>query len=130
MALGKKLKELLDEKNITVKEFAQNIGVAPTTLYSFIKRDNDTGKLDLISKISNGLGMSIEDFLLLDYEYQGKMYMPDGSVKNFYAPKSDTINTIAAHLEDDDYTEEELEEIRQFAEFVKSKRRDKKEPEE
>ena len=123
MALGKKLKELLDEKNITVKEFAQNIGVAPTTLYYFIKRDSDTGKLDLISKISNGLDMSIEDFLQLDYEYQGKMYMPDGSVKNFYAPKSDGTNTIAAHFSSDEFTEDELEEIRQFAEFVKNKRK-------
>ncbi|MCI5868428.1 MAG: helix-turn-helix transcriptional regulator [Dorea sp.] len=125
MALGKKLKELLDDKNITVKEFAQNIGVAPTTLYSFIKRDSDTGKLDLISKISNGLGMSIEDFLQLDYEYQGKMYMPDGSVKNFYAPKSEGINTIAAHFEGEEFTEEELEQIMKFAEFVKSQRKDK-----
>lgn len=124
MALGKKLKELLDEKNITVKEFAQNIGVAPTTLYSFIKRDSDTGKLDLISKISNGLGMSIEDFLQLDYEYQGKMYMPDGSFKNFYAPKSDGINTIAARFDGDEFTEEELEQIIKFAEFVKSQRKD------
>ena len=126
MALGKKLKELLDKKNITVKEFAQNIGVAPTTLYSFIKRDSDTGKLDLISKISDGLGMSIEDFLQLDYEYQGKMYMPDGSVKNFYAPKSDSVNTIAAHFDSDEFTEDELDEIRQFEEFVKSKRNTKK----
>ena len=32
--------------------------------------------------------------------------------------------TIAAHFDGDGYTKEELEEIRQFAEFIKSKRKD------
>lgn len=32
--------------------------------------------------------------------------------------------TIAAHFDGDEYTEEELDEIRKFAEFVKSKRKD------
>ncbi len=32
------------------------------------------------------------------------------------------LHTIAAHFDGNEYTEEELEEIRQFAEFVKSKR--------
>ena len=31
-------------------------------------------------------------------------------------------NTLAAHFDGDDYTEEELDEIRKFAEFVKAKR--------
>lgn len=31
--------------------------------------------------------------------------------------------TIAAHFDGDEYTEEELDEIRQFAEFVKNKRK-------
>ena len=35
---------------------------------------------------------------------------------------SDYVNTIAAHFDGDEYTEEELEEIKQFAEFIKSKR--------
>lgn len=63
MALGKRLKDLLHEKNITVKEFANLIGVPPTTLYSFIKRDSDTGKLELINKIANGLDMTISEFM-------------------------------------------------------------------
>lgn len=33
--------------------------------------------------------------------------------------------TIAAHFDNEEYTEEELEEIRQFAEFLKSRRKDK-----
>lgn len=66
MALGKRLKQLLDEKNITVKEFAQSIDVAPTTLYSFIKRDSPTGKLELIGKMAKGLDMRIDEFMAYD----------------------------------------------------------------
>lgn len=35
---------------------------------------------------------------------------------------SNSVNTIAAHFDGDEYTEDELDEIRQFAEFIKSKR--------
>ena len=66
MALGNRLKQLLNEKGITVKEFAQRIEVAPTTLYSFIKRDSESGKLELLHKISMGLDMSISEFLDFD----------------------------------------------------------------
>lgn len=63
MGLGKKLKQMLDEKNITVKDFAIKIDVAPTTLYSFIKRDSTNGKLELIAKICIGLDISLSEFL-------------------------------------------------------------------
>ena len=39
--------------------------------------------------------------------------------------KKNEISTIAAHFTGDEYTANELEEIRQFAEFVKSKREKK-----
>ena len=50
--------------------------------------------------------------------------MPDGSVKDFYSPKSNDMHTLAAHFDRDEYTEEELEQIRKFAEFIKSQRKD------
>lgn len=63
MALGTKLKQILNERGITVKDFAIQIGIPPTTLYSFIKRDSETGKLDLIGKICKGLDIDITEFL-------------------------------------------------------------------
>lgn len=77
MALGARLKQLLDKKNITVKDFSRQIGVAPTTLYSFIKRDSDTGKIDLITKIAHGLDMEVNDFLS----------MPDVSIRVNITPE-------------------------------------------
>lgn len=37
--------------------------------------------------------------------------------------KSEKPQTIAAHFDGDEYTDEELEEIKQFAEFVKQRRK-------
>lgn len=150
MAIGNRLKQLLDDRGITVKDFAQQIGVPPTTLYSFIKRDSQNAKMDLIIKICDGLGISVKDLLtsqeeidgetapvldltcfdtteqinvVLDMLYKDKSIRVQnaktGEVKEYKEP-----STIAAHFDGDEYTEEELDEIKKFAEFVKSKRKD------
>ena len=134
MALGTKLKDILTERGITVKDFANQIGVPPTTLYSFIKRDSEDVKLELITKICNGLGIKVTDFLkTLDYIDGKPATVFD--LTNFDETEITKINdkikseldnepqTIAAHFDGDEYTEEELEAIREFAEFVKSKRK-------
>lgn len=126
MALGKRLRDLLHDRNMTVKEFAHLIDVPPTTLYSFITRDGDTGKLELINKISNGLNMSINEFMQSDYEFkdipQDPIVNADVTKKYF---KNKSTPALAAHFDGDEYTEAELEEIKKFAEFVKSKREEK-----
>lgn len=164
MALGKRLKQLLDERNITVKDFAKSIDVAPTTLYSFIARDSNTGKLELIGKISKGLEMPVEDFLSDPHSSKYNINTPtitlsDSNDTNWsrmaeYIKRISEMNdktdkeivsvvaeiiepiitsekqnpptTLTAHFDGDEYTPEELEEIKQFAEFVKSKRKDNK----
>ena len=122
MALGSKLKQLLNDRNITVKDFAESIGVPPTTIYSFIKRDSTTGKLELINKIATGLNMSMENFLENDdIKIFNKHVKEVGEAMGLPEEKA---STIAAHFDGDEYTEEELEEIKKFAEFVKSKRKE------
>lgn len=63
MALGNKLKDLLYKKGLTVKEFAKQIGVPSTTLYSFIQRDSQDAKIDLVMKICTGLGITLNEFV-------------------------------------------------------------------
>ena len=46
------------------------------------------------------------------------------TVNDMYGMSNDNKpSTIAAHFDGDEYTEDELDEIRQFAEFVKNKRK-------
>lgn len=47
-------------------------------------------------------------------------YLTKGDEEHHHVNNS---QTLAAHFDGDEYTEEELEEIRQFAEFVKNKRK-------
>lgn len=101
MGIGNKLDELLKERGITVTELARKIDVAPTTIYSIIQRNNKKVDIDVLIKISKALGVNTEYF-----------------ADNCY----DQPQTLAAHFDGNEYTADELDEIKKFAEFVKSKR--------
>ncbi len=103
MGIGNKLSKLLELNNMNPNELARKVGVAPTTIYSMIKRDSKKADIEVLLKIADILGVTVE-------------YFVDEEVKP---------TTLAAHFDGDEYTEEELEEIRQFAEFVKNRKKQK-----
>lgn len=100
MGIGSKMNELMQEKNMNANELANKIGVAPTTIYSMIKRDSKKADIEVLIRIAKELGVSVE----------------------YFSDELNASTTIAAHFDGDEYTEEELEEIRQFAEFVKNRK--------
>ena len=102
MGIGNKLDDLLKDRNMTVSELARRVGVAPTTIYSIIQRNNKKVDIDVLLDISDCLGV--------DAEY-------------FRDNESDKPRVLAAHFDGTEYTEDELEEIKQFAAFVKGKRK-------
>lgn len=83
---------------LSQKEVAENIGVAKST-YSLYESGNREPNVDTIKKISDFLNISADTLLGLD----------------------DTPTTLAAHFDGTEYTEEELYEIKKFAEFVKNR---------
>lgn len=58
MGYGKKLKGILDEKEMSVRQLAMECGIAPTTLYSIVQRDTDI-RYDFALKISNVLEIPV-----------------------------------------------------------------------
>lgn len=62
MAIGKILSNVLKEKNTTVTDLARDIGVAPTTIYSIIDRDNMKIDISILIKICKSLGVDINIF--------------------------------------------------------------------
>lgn len=62
MKIGAILQELLQQKNIKVSELSREINIAPSTIYSIIKRDNMKVDIDVLIKISDALGVSAEYF--------------------------------------------------------------------
>ena len=94
------LKEARLKSGISQKDLAENIGVAKST-YSLYESGKREPNVDTITKIASSLNVSADTLLGIDNE----------------------PTTLAAHFEGDEYTESEMEEIRNFAAFVKNKRR-------
>lgn len=109
--LSKRIKQIREENSLSQQKLADILGVSQQAVAKWEggKAEPDSAMLLNISNIFN---VSI-DYLL------GKT-----NVRNYL----DT-ETIAAHHEGDEWTEEELEEIERFKEFVRMKRqqREKKE---
>lgn len=103
MSFTDKLDALMAEKGINKSILSKESGIPYTTIAGFYSKGTDNVKLSTLKKLSSYLGCSID-------------YLADDNNQN-------KISTIAAHFDGNDYTEDELEEIRQFAEFVKNKRK-------
>ena len=62
MGIGAKLEKLLKKRNMNANELAQNIGVAPTTIYSMIRRDSKKADIEVLFKLAKELGVDAEYF--------------------------------------------------------------------
>ena len=94
------LKEARLKSGISQKDLAENIGVAKST-YSLYESGKREPNVDTIKKIASSLNVSADTLLGIDNE----------------------PITLAAHFEGDEYTESEMEEIKNFAAFVKNRRK-------
>ena len=103
MGLTDKLDILMKERNINKAELARESGVPYTTIDGFYKKGSENAKLSTLKKLCAYFGCTLD-------------FLADDNV-------SEEPITIAAHFDGDEYTEEELDEIKQFAEFVKAKRK-------
>ena len=94
------LKEARLKSGISQKDLAESIGVAKST-YSLYESGKREPNVDTIKKIASSLNVSADTLLGIDNE----------------------PITLAAHFEGDEDTESEMEEIRNFAAFVKNRRK-------
>lgn len=104
--LESNLKTLIIQKYGSLKKFTEIIDMPWTTLDSILKRGIANSNITNVLKITRELGLDAEKLV------EGKIFK-----------SSSEPTTLAAHFDGDEYTESELDEIRQFAEFVKNKRK-------
>lgn len=104
--LESKIKELIITRYGSLKKFSEKIDMPWTTLDSILKRGIANSNITNVLKITRELGLDAEKLV-------------DGEL-SFISEES---TTLAAHFDGEEYTESELDEIRQFAEFVKNKRK-------
>ena len=91
------LRAARERKNMTQKDVADNIGVAKST-YSLYESGNREPNVQTIKKLADLLNVSADDLLGLNQE----------------------PTTIAAHFDGDDFTEDELEDIRAYADLSRT----------
>ena len=95
----KKLKELRLAKGISHKEIAEYLGIT-VAAYSLYERGNREPNISILRKIAEYYNISMDELLEVDTEPMA----------------------INVHFTNDEFTENELKEIRNFADYVKSKR--------
>ena len=103
MGLTDKLDFLMKERNINKADLARESGVPYTTIDGFYKKGSENAKLSTLKKLCTYFNCTLD-------------YLTDDTL-------NDQPTTIAAHFDGDEYTEDELDEIRQFAEFVKNRKK-------
>ena len=103
MGLTDKLDLLMKERNINKADLARESGVPYTTIDGFYKKGSENAKLSTLKKLCTYFNCTLD-------------YLTDDTL-------NDQPTTIAAHFDGDEYTEDELDEIRQFAEFVKNRKK-------
>lgn len=101
-----RLRELREGKNISQKELGEIFNVAQNTISNWEKGSREPDASTLL-KLADLFGVSV-DYIL-------------GRTDIKKAPE-----TIAAHHEGEEWTEEELEDIEKFKEFVRMRRQQNK----
>lgn len=98
------IKHLRETKKMSIEELARRVGIAKSTQSRYENGQRDFPIND-IGLYAGALDTTIEYLLGV------------GTGTN------DDIETIAAHHDGEEWTEEELEEIEEFKEFIRMKRR-------
>lgn len=97
-----RLETLMEKNGINNKsELSKVSGIPYTTIDGFYKKGSDNIKLSTLRKLAECLNCTL-DYLVDEAE----------------EPK-----TMAAHFDGDEYTEEELDKIKEYAAFVKANRK-------
>lgn len=99
MSFTDKLDALMAEKGINKSILSKESGIPYTTIAGFYTKGTDNVKLSTLRKLSSYLECSID-------------YLADDD-------NTDAPATIAAHFDGDEYTEEQLDRIKEFAKFIK-----------
>lgn len=102
------LREYILSKYKSIREFTIEANMPYSTVDSIFKRGLRKSSVDNLLLICKHLGISADALL-------------DGEIRS--VSKLDEPQTIAAHFDGDEYTDEELSKIKEFAEFVKSSRK-------
>ncbi|NWK12622.1 helix-turn-helix domain-containing protein [Clostridium cadaveris] len=133
--IGDKVKRLRDSKNLTQQELADSINLSQSTI-GMIESGKKIGSPATLKKIADFFEVTV-DYLL---STEDKLEMATDSMKRIHDMAQDALNdngfnkidklvkenkieTLAAHFENEEFTDDDVEDIRKFIEYVATKRK-------
>lgn len=126
MPTGSRIKEIRKQKGLTQKQLGEKCGMYESQIRKY-ENGKANPKIETLQKIATALKCNLSDLMDADEYKLHNIEIAIKKVNDSVLEKNKEIDnepmTIAAHFDGDEYTEEELEAIREFAEFVKSKRK-------
>lgn len=111
------IRNLLAEKGVTALEFAKELKISPSTVSMWLTQKS-LPRMDLINKVAEYFDVDACDLLL---DSSQKKEMLRGFKKGLFDSSIDSLT------DSDEFSEEEIEEIKSYIEFVKFKRTKQKE---
>jgi Predicted transcriptional regulators len=102
MSLTNKLVELMNERGINRSELAKGAGIPYTTIVALFEKGSENTKLSTLKKLTTYFGVSLDTLA---------------------GEPEEMSRTDPAHREKEEWTEEEIEEIKLFKEFLMQKRK-------
>jgi len=105
MTIGNRIRNRRKELNLTVDEVAEKLNKNRATIYRYESDEIENLPITILEPLAGILNTT--PAYLMGWEEN----------------EDEKINTIAAHHDDEDWTEEELKEIDEFKKFVLSKRK-------
>lgn len=109
MTMFERIKELAKSRGKNLKQVALDMGFGENYFYTL---KTQSPKAETLEKIADYFNVSI-DYLV-------------GRTNIKSIPEDNTVHTFAAHHDEDEWTEEELEEIEEFKRFVAMRREARK----
>lgn len=117
MGFGIRLKKILKDKGMTIKELSEATGISINTLYSITKRDTRAPSDEILFAISKALNIDASELLTLK-EMEEKIIENQKNIEQT-AKNIETILSAIPELKKR-FSDEELDAIQRFLEFVKS----------
>lgn len=99
------LKKLMENKNMKVADIVKISGLPYSTVKAILERGAEKAGYVNVCKICNALGITA------------------GELEKMVADDTYQPTTLAAHFDGKEYTESEMEEIKNFADFVRNRRK-------
>lgn len=125
MPTGTKIKEIRKQKGLTQKQLGDLCGIADSNIRKY-ENGKQNPKIETLQKIATALECDLSDLMDSDeyklHNIELAIKKANDSVLEKNKEMKDEPLTIAAHFDGDEFTDAELEEIRKFVEFMKSKR--------